>query len=84
MSAPISPRREPTRNPEEPFFFTNQGLEPPHIHVQSGRALAKFWLGPVALGSYSGFAGHELTRIEALVVAHRNRFEEAWREFFGA
>ena len=30
------------------FFFANEGNEPPHVHVQRGRALAKFWLQPVA------------------------------------
>jgi hypothetical protein len=29
------------------FFFSNEGEEPPHIHVQRERMLAKFWLGPV-------------------------------------
>jgi hypothetical protein len=39
------------------FFFSNEGSEPPHIHVQRDRALAKFWLRPVALASASAFAG---------------------------
>jgi hypothetical protein len=64
------------------FFFSNEGLEPPHVHVQRDRALAKFWLRPVALASTTEFAGHELRRIEAIVTQESNRFEEAWREFF--
>ena len=65
------------------FFFSNEGFEPPHIHVQRERALAKFWLSPVALASSTGFPGHELRRLEALVGHHRTEFEEAWHEFFG-
>ena len=66
------------------FFFTNEGLEPPHIHVQRDQALAKFWVRPVALASSHGFPGHELRRIESVVAQNSNRFEEAWREFFSS
>jgi hypothetical protein len=66
------------------FFFSNEGFEPAHVHVQRERALAKFWLTPVALASSSGFPGHELRRLEVLVEQHRIEFEGAWHEFFGA
>jgi hypothetical protein len=66
------------------FFFANEGLEPPHVHVQRDRCLAKFWLRPVALTSASGFAGRELGRLHGLVEEHRDQFEEAWHEFFAA
>jgi hypothetical protein len=64
------------------FFFSNERLEPAHIHVQRDQALAKFWLSPVALSSFIGFSGRELGRIERLVAENRERFGEAWREFF--
>jgi hypothetical protein len=66
------------------FFFSNEGLEPPHIHVQRDQSLAKFWLRPVALASSAGFQSHELGRLERLVVRNSHRFEEAWREFFSS
>jgi hypothetical protein len=28
------------------FFSSNEGFEPPHIHVREGKKLAKFWLEP--------------------------------------
>lgn len=64
------------------FFYSNEGGEPAHIHVQRERALAKFWLAPVVLASSSGFASHELRRLQGVVEEHRGHFEEAWREFF--
>ena len=64
------------------LFYGNEGLEPAHIHVQHDRRLAKFWLGTVTLAWSKGFAAHELTRVEALVVENRERFLEAWRGFF--
>jgi len=33
------------------FFYSNEGDEPPHIHVQRDRSLAKFWLTSIRLAS---------------------------------
>jgi hypothetical protein len=66
------------------FFFANEGLEPLHIHVQRDRSLAKFWLHSVALASSSGFAAHEIRRIQDLVEQHRDQFERSWHDFFAA
>jgi len=66
------------------FFFSNEGLEPPHVHVQRDRRLAKFWISPVALASSTGFSAPELNQIARLVAESRDDFEEIWREFFHA
>lgn len=65
------------------FFFSNEGTEPAHIHVERERSLAKFWLGPVTLARATAFRAAELRKIERLVVTHQERFSEAWREYFG-
>ena len=32
-------------------FFSNEGQEPPHIHIKAGGDEAKFWLnGPLGIG----------------------------------
>lgn len=64
------------------FFFSNEGSEPPHIHVEQAVALAKFWLDPISLESSSRFRGHELRHLERLVVEHRQEFLKAWHDFF--
>lgn len=64
------------------FFFSNEGYEAPHVHVQDGHKLAKLWLEPVLLAASTGFAPHELTRVRALVAEHREVLLEAWHEFF--
>jgi hypothetical protein len=64
------------------FFYSNEGSEPPHIHVERGQGFAKFWLEPVSLVSYGRLRGHELRHLERLVSEHRREFLEAWREFF--
>jgi hypothetical protein len=42
------------------FFFRREDDEPPHIHVEHGDKLAKFWLDPVELASARRFRTHEL------------------------
>ncbi len=65
------------------FFFSGEGSEPPHIHVEHGDKMAKYWLHPVELAESEGFRSHELTRIRALVIEHRPLFLENWHEHFG-
>jgi len=64
------------------FFYSLEGREPPHVHVEHGDKVAKFWLDPVQLAGSNGFRSHELKRLRALVIAHCAAFQEAWRERF--
>jgi hypothetical protein len=64
------------------FFYSNEGTEPPHVHAQQERKIAKFWLDPVALASTGRFSASELRSIERIVLENRERFLEAWDEFF--
>jgi hypothetical protein len=49
------------------FFYSADGREPPHVHVERDAAVAKFWLAPVRLARSGGFRPHELGSIEELV-----------------
>jgi len=62
------------------YFYSNEKGEPPHIHVQRERFLAKFWINPVALAGSHRFASHELRSIQIHVVENREIFLEAWNE----
>ena len=64
------------------YFFSNEGEEPPHIHVKAGGDEAKFWLDPVSLAANNGFRGHELNEIADLVERHRLDLVEAWNDHF--
>jgi hypothetical protein len=68
--------------PYRVFFFSSEGEEPPHVHVERDDRHAKFWLLPVAIARNDGFNGHELRRIHAIVLVHRLRFLEHWNAFF--
>lgn len=65
------------------FFFSNEGYEPPHIHVETGEKYAKFWLSPVALAKSVGNSAEELREPRELVAEHRDLFLEKWHEHFG-
>lgn len=64
------------------FFFSNEGEEPPHVHVKAAEDEAKFWLNPVQLVVNYGFNASELNEIERLIVVYRDQLQEAWNEHF--
>jgi hypothetical protein len=63
-------------------FFSNEGQEPPHIHVKAGGDQAKFWLDPVDLAANYGFRAHELGEIEGIIQQHWRELMEAWDGYF--
>jgi len=64
------------------FFFSNEGDEPMHIHVESDDKYAKFWLKPVQLAKSVGYSAKEFNEIRKLVLENANIFEERWHEHF--
>lgn len=72
-----------TIGPYRFFFVSLDRPEPPHVHVQRERMVAKFWLEPVALERVGGFRPHELNAIGRLVKEHRKVLLERWDEHFG-
>jgi len=65
------------------FFFSNEGHEPPHVHVGKGDGLAKLWLAPVELAYASGLTPADLRRVRELTREHAANFVERWYEVFG-
>ena len=57
------------------FFYSLEGSEPAHVHVEHGDNVAKFWLEPVSLAESHGFRMHEINRLRALVIEHRLTFK---------
>ncbi|MEQ8189990.1 MAG: DUF4160 domain-containing protein [Candidatus Eremiobacterota bacterium] len=66
------------------FFFSNEGNEPAHIHIESGSKYAKFWLNPVRLDVSLGYNSKELTQLRKLVEENRNFLEDKWNEYFSS
>jgi len=77
----------PTVHREGPFryfFFSNEGTELPHVHVESPDGNAKVWIGTGELANHTGIRPADLARITATVREHRAQFMEAWHGHFGA
>lgn len=65
------------------FFYSDEGTEPPHIHVMAGDRVAKFWLDSLELAYSKRFRAHELNEVRDLVGEHREALREAWHAHFG-
>jgi hypothetical protein len=64
------------------FFFSLEGEEPPHTHVEQAERFAKFWLNPVALAKSRGFRSGELSEIQGIIEENRDILLEKWDEHF--
>ena len=64
-------------------FYSNEGSEPPHVHVKLAKSEAKYWLDPVRLDRFSGFRPHELGEIEVIVTSNVEKIREVWVAHFG-
>ena len=62
------------------YFYSRENDEPPHIHVEHGDKLAKYWLEPVELASSKRFRAHELGEVRNRVLQYRTTFLEAWHD----
>jgi hypothetical protein len=64
------------------FFFSNEGHERPHVHIESGEKYAKYWLKPVVLSKSFGYHPAELSYLRKLVEVNQKLFLEKWHEYF--
>jgi hypothetical protein len=62
------------------FFFSNEGREPPHIHVKAGSVEAKFCLSPLEIAANYGFNIRQLNNIQAVIAENLDDLMEAWNE----
>jgi hypothetical protein len=71
------------------FFYSNEGMEPRHIHVRKGsprmpEASGKWWLEPIVQEFAEGFTAAELRRIRAFILANQEQLIHAWNQHFPA
>ncbi|MBW8813677.1 MAG: DUF4160 domain-containing protein [Caulobacterales bacterium] len=65
------------------YFFSNEGNEPAHVHVDKAGSTAKFWLADGLLARNIGFSNREIAELSDKVREQRDTFLEAWRGYFG-
>lgn len=65
------------------FFYSNEGHEPPHIHIEKADGIAKWWLAPAREAWSEGFSRAQRNRIRAIILEHEAEFIDAWDRYFG-
>ncbi|MEX2128645.1 MAG: DUF4160 domain-containing protein [Xanthobacteraceae bacterium] len=69
--------------PYRAFFYSNDGQEPAHVHVQAGDREVKVWLHDLSMAVNAGFPAHEITSILKTLRDNRAALMKAWNEHFG-
>jgi len=64
-------------------FYSDEGKEPPHIHVATNDGECKFWLNPIRLAGNKGINPGTLRNIERIVFEHSDFLEAKYYEYFG-
>jgi len=65
------------------FFYSNEGNEPPHVHVEKGDGWGKYWIDPVSKNYMYNFTPKEEKRVDQIVRDEQDNFKNKWNEFFG-
>jgi hypothetical protein len=61
-------------------FYSDEGNEPPHIHVATPDGECKFWLEPICLARNKGVEAKTVRRIEKLVFEHYALLKEKYND----
>ena len=64
------------------FFYSNEGAEPLHVHVEQAGNTATILLSTVECADNRGFSTREITALVRIIIVHEREFEEAWHEHF--
>lgn len=64
------------------YFYSNEGYEPAHVHVDKDECSAKFWLNPVSLATNYDFSDNEVNLLLKKVMEHQKDFYDSWNRYF--
>ncbi len=64
------------------FFYSNEGNEPPHVHVKGHGGRAKFWLTPVDSEFSQRLSIRQLTLLRDIIRQKKDLIMEKWNEHF--
>jgi hypothetical protein len=59
-------------------FYSDEGTEPPHIHIATPEGECKFWLDPVRLARNRGLHPTVIRKIEKLVFENLDYLKESY------
>lgn len=58
------------------WFYSNEGQDPPHVHVSKGGGAAKLWLQPLRIAYSHGLTPAQLRRVRELAFEYQTSFVE--------
>jgi hypothetical protein len=64
------------------YFFSNEGEEPPHIHVDKADATMKVWLDTLEIAYNYGYNPKQVKFILKAIQEHKESFINGWNSFF--
>ncbi|CAN5397040.1 DUF4160 domain-containing protein [soil metagenome] len=62
------------------FFYSIDCHEPPHVHVERDKNVAKIWLTPIRVQSTGGFRRSEINRILGVTEENLEDLLRGWHE----
>lgn len=66
------------------FFYSEEGSEPIHIHVNKADASGKVWIEPIVEADHMyGFTVREEKEVMQIVNQNVELIKNKWNEFFG-
>ncbi|MEM1216851.1 MAG: DUF4160 domain-containing protein [Bacteroidota bacterium] len=64
------------------FFYSDEGNEPPHVHIEKGEGEAKYWLDPLEEEFTRNFKASDKRKIKKILAEHQEQFKNDWNEYF--
>ena len=65
------------------FFYSNEGNEPPHVHVEKGEGHGKYWIDPIEKEYMKNFTKKEEKQADKIVHEEQENFKRKWYDYFG-
>lgn len=64
------------------FFYSNEGFEPCHVHIQGHGGEAKFWIPSCQVAWSYNLNAAQLRVVFDIIKENGKIFEEKWNEYF--
>lgn len=62
-------------------FYSDEYMEPAHIHIETPDGECKFWLSPVRLARNKGISPFVVRELERLIYKHLDFLKESYHEY---
>jgi hypothetical protein len=63
-------------------FYSDEGNEPPHVHIETPEGECKFWLDPIRLARNNGVSPRTIRLIEKIIFEKQDFFKEKFNDYF--